>query len=105
MTNRDPFEVPATSETERLSYSVPGLLLERILTARCEDGEHGVFECVDAAEAVAYATGLLEADPFIDPPRFCHRCEIRRDVLGIRFERAGPIPRDELQQLASEPRD
>lgn len=67
------------------------------MAARCEDCSQAVFDRQD--DALCW----VESEPA--PPRFCGHCEARRDVLGIPFDRPGPIPDDELARLYREPRE
>jgi hypothetical protein len=79
-----------------------GLHLPRIraaTTARCEDCGGHVFQTEEVA--------LLwtDGEPGARPPRFCPHCEATRDVLGIPFDRTGPVPDGEIRRLSSEPRE
>ena len=71
--------------------------LRAAMKATCEDGEHLIFETVE--EALHWLHGGTKV------PRLCTQCEIRRDVLGIPFDRPGPIPDDDYHRLCLEPRE
>lgn len=72
----DPFDVPGGDAPAAAPYSVSALMLAAGLAARCEDCEGPVFPHGEEEMRLG-----LEHEPF-DFPRLCHRCEIRRDVLG-----------------------
>jgi hypothetical protein len=94
-----PFDVLCDDAPAAAPYPVSALMLEAGRAARCEDCEGPVFP--HGEEEVRLA---LQYSPF-DLARFCPRCEARRDVLGIPFDRPGPIPDGELARLLQEPRE
>jgi len=94
-----PFDVPLDDTPAPAPYPVSPLMLGAALAARCEDGDHSVFP-----HGEDEARLWLERQPF-SIPRLCDECEIKRDVLGIPFDRPGPIPGDELDRLLGEPRE
>lgn len=94
-----PFDVPLDDTPAPPPYPVSPLMMGAALAARCEDCEGLVFRNEEGD-----VRSWLEWEPF-DLPRFCAGCEARRDVLGIPFDRPGPIPDDELDRLLGEPRE
>jgi hypothetical protein len=94
-----PFDVPCDDAPAAAPYPVSALMLAAGLVARCEDGDHSVFP-----HGEEEARLWLERQPF-SIPRLCDECEIKRDVLGIPFDRPGPIPDEEYRRHCSEPRE